>query len=87
MQDLHEANAILEAQRAELSGDGELLREAARWRDASPEECFAATIALCRDADHYLSLLAPDELERALAPDPLPADTLELLRAWRANAP
>lgn len=79
MVDLDEANAILEAQRAELSSDRELLREAALWRDASPRECFAAVIALCRDTDHYLGLLAPDELERALEPDPLPPSTLALL--------
>ena len=79
MSDLDEANAILEAQRAELSSDRELLREAAMWRDASPEECFATVIELCREADHYLSLLSPEELERALEPDPLPPSTLALL--------
>jgi hypothetical protein len=83
---LDEANAILEAQRAEQSGDAALLREAAMWRDATPEECFAAVIALCRDADYYLGRLASDELERALAPDPLPDDTLALLRLRRAAA-
>jgi hypothetical protein len=79
VRDLEEANAILEAQRAELSSDRELLREAEMWRDASPQECFAAVIALCRDTDHYLRVLAPDELERALEPDPLPPSTLALL--------
>ena len=76
---------MLEAQRAELSGDVEVRREAALWRTATPEECFAAVIELCRDTDHYLGGLSAEQLERALAPDPLPEDTLELLRAWRAN--
>jgi hypothetical protein len=82
---LDEANAILEAQRAEQSGDAALLRRAALWRDASPEECFAEVIALCKDADYYLGLLTADQLERALTPDPLPTDTIALLRARRAS--
>lgn len=86
MATLREANAILEAQRAEQSGDGALLREAALWRDATPQECFAAVIALCRDADHYLGLLSAEEIERALTPDPLPDDTLALLRSRRPGS-
>jgi hypothetical protein len=82
---LADANAILEAQRAELGGDEALRREAAPWRDASPAECFEAVIALCRDTDHYLAMLSAEQLERALAPVPLPADALELLRARRAG--
>ena len=85
MQTLAEANALLEAQRAELSSDDEVRREADLWRTATPAECFAAVIELCRDTDYYLGRLSADELERALAPDPLPDDTLELLRARRAG--
>jgi hypothetical protein len=69
---LAEANAILEAQRAYFDERAEIEREAAIWRDASPEECFAAMFALCAEADYFLSLLGPDELERAIQPDPLP---------------
>lgn len=82
---LDEANPVLEAQRAALSGDAALLREAALWRDATPAECLAAVIELCRDTDHYLAMLSPTELERALAPDPLPDDTLAMLASWRAS--
>ena len=82
---LQEANAILEAQRAELCSDAELRREADLWRTATPEECFAAVIELCRDTEHYLGMLSPEQLERALAPASLPEDTLELLREWRAG--
>lgn len=85
MQRMMEANAILEAQRAELCSDAELRREAESWRSATPAECFAAVIALCKDTDHYLGLLSAEQLERALAPEPLPPDTLELLRARRAS--
>lgn len=87
MSSLQEANAILEAQRAELSSDAELRREAELWRGVSPEECWAEVIELCRDTDHYLGLLTAEELERALTPDPLPADTLELLRSRHADGP
>ncbi len=85
MERLQAANAILEAQRAELSSDAELQREAELWRTATPAECFAAVIELCRDADHYLGMLTAEQLERALAPAPLPDDTLDLLRAARAG--
>ncbi len=74
MTTLAEANAILEAQRAYFAEDAELEREAAIWRDATPEECFATMLALCAEADHFLSLLDPDELERALRREPSPHD-------------
>jgi hypothetical protein len=83
---LPQANLILEAQRAVLCDDAELWREAELWRSATPEECLAEVIALCRDTDHYLGLLSAEQLERALAPAPLPDDTLDLLRAWRARS-
>lgn len=73
MSNLAEANAILEAQRAHFSERAELEREAQIWRDATPEECFATVIALCEEADHFLSLLAPEQLALALRPDPSPA--------------
>ncbi len=85
MASLEQANAILEAQRAELCGEAELWREAEMWRTATPAECFEAVIELCRDADHYLGMLSAEQLERALAPDPLPDDTLVLLEALRAD--
>ena len=74
MATLAEANAILEAQRAAHSGRGEIAREAALWRDATPEECLATAIALCAEADYFLSLLEPEQLERALRPEPSPYD-------------
>lgn len=76
MTTLAEANSILEAQRAFFREDAELEREAKIWRDATPEECFATVIALCAEADYFLSLLSPDELERALRPDPSPHDVV-----------
>jgi hypothetical protein len=78
---LSEANRLLESQRALLRRKDEREREAALWRDATPEECLAAMFDLCREADHYLARLTPAELERALVPDSLPADTLALLSA------
>jgi len=41
----------------------------------------------CDEAAFFLSRLPPDELEQALTPEPLPADTLELLAAlWQRRA-
>ncbi len=83
MRSLGDANALIEAQRAALSGDDHVRREVAPWRDATPAERLAALDALCRDTIRWLSRLAPDQLDRALAPDPLPEDTLALLGAMR----
>jgi hypothetical protein len=82
---LEAANLRLEAQRATLSQAAEREREAALWRDASPDECLAEVFALCREADHYLAQLEPAQLERALEPAPLPADTQALLVARRST--
>jgi hypothetical protein len=84
--DLGAANRRLEAQRAMLTGDDHVRREVAPWRDASPNERLAAAAALCRDAVRWLDRLAGDELERALAPDPLPDDAAPILRALRGGA-
>lgn len=73
--------AVLEAQRAYFASD-ELIRErAAMWRGASPEECLVAVIESCTEAAYFLSLKSPEELERVLAPVPLPPDTLLILEA------
>jgi hypothetical protein len=79
MATLAEANAILEAQRAANDERSQIEREAALWRDATPAECWAEGAALCRALDQALARLTPDQLARALAPDPLPDDTLALL--------
>ena len=71
--------AQLEAQRRYFASDEHLIERAAIWRDATPEECLAATFALCDDADALLAMKSPEELERALAREPLPPDTLEIL--------
>ena len=80
MRTLAEANAMLEAQRAANDQRSQIEREAALWRDATPAECWAEGIALCRVLELALSRLTPDQLERALRPDPLSEDTLALLR-------
>jgi hypothetical protein len=83
MRRLAEANALLAAQRVALSGDDHVRREVAPWIDATPAERLAAMAALCRDSVAWLSRLGPAELDRALAPDPLPDDALAILRAMR----
>jgi hypothetical protein len=79
MVDLAKENAILEAQREYFASDEHIKDRAARYRDMTPEQCLAEVIDLCRDAGYFLAMKSPDELERALAPDPLPADTVSIL--------
>ncbi len=73
--------AVLEAQRAWFASDAHIKERAAIWRDATPQECLEAVAELCAEAAFSLSRLPEDELERALTPDPLPADTIQLLEA------
>ncbi len=76
---LAEENAILEAQRAHFASDEHIIERAARYREMTPEECLAEVIDLGRDAEYYLAMKSEVELERALAPEPIPADTLAIL--------
>jgi hypothetical protein len=70
---------MLEAQRAYFASD-EMLRERAElWREASPAECFRATAEECETAIRMIDRLEPSLAERALAPEPLPGDTMALL--------
>lgn len=78
---LEELNAQLEAQRAYFASDEHIKERAAIWRDATREECVAAMIDKCREADYFLSLKSPDEIERVLEPEPIPPDTLAILEA------
>ena len=71
--------AQIEAQRAYFASDEHIRERAAIWRGVPPEECLAAVIEQCREAEYFLSMKPPAELERVLAPAPIPADTLELL--------
>ncbi len=87
MTTLAEANAILEAQRAVNDQHSQVEREAALWRDATPAECWAEGIALCRVLDRALARLTPEQLARALEPDPLPEDTLALLACRAGSSP
>ena len=71
--------AQIEAQRAYFASDELIKERAAIWRDATPEQCLAATQGLCDDAEIFLQMKSPDELSRALEPEPIPADTIAIL--------
>ena len=79
--------AMLERQRAYFSSDELIKERAAVWRGATPQECLAALAESCAEAAYFLSQYSPDVLEKALEPDPLPDDTVEILtRLWQARA-
>ena len=73
--------AQIEAQRAYFASDEHIRERAAVWRDATPAERLAAVADQCREAEYFLDLKTPEERERALAPAPIPADTLAILEA------
>lgn len=77
--------AQLEAQRAYFASDEHIRREVAVWRDATPAERLAEAAAMCEAGDAFLSRQDPETLERILRPEPLPADTIELLVALRRS--
>lgn len=79
--------AMLERQREHFSSDERIKERAAVWMDATPQECLAGLAAACADAAFFLSHYSPDVLEKALEPEPLPRDTVELLeRLWQSRA-
>lgn len=73
--------AKIEAQRAYFASDEHLKERAAVWRDATPEQCLAATIEQCREAEMLLAIKTPEERERVLTPQPLPSDVIAILEA------
>jgi hypothetical protein len=78
-----EMRAMLEAQRAYFASDEHIRREVAIWADTTPEERLAELAEMCAAGDFFLSQLDPAALERALAREPLPDDSLEIFMALR----
>jgi len=76
---LQAENLRLAEQVRALSGDEHIRREAAPWRDATPEERLAETWRLCALVPWFRSLWPADVRARADAPEPLPPSTLEIL--------
>ena len=78
-------NARLLAQAAMFGSDDQLVAEAARWRDASPEERLAETWRLCGMIPWFQALWSDDVRERAGRPELMPADTIALLERMVAQ--
>lgn len=76
---LQAENLRLAEQVRVLSGDDHVRREAAPWRDATPEERVAETWRLCALVPWFRSLWPEDVRARADAPEALPASTLAIL--------
>lgn len=72
---------MLERQRAYFASDERIVERAEPWRGATHEECLEATAAQCDEAVAFLAMLDDDAQERALTPEPLPADTRAILEA------
>ena len=76
---------MLEAQVAHFTSDDHVRAEVAVWSDSTPSERLAELQRMGEAADFYLARLSPEELERVLRPDPLPAESIALLAALRAH--
>jgi hypothetical protein len=66
-----------------FSSDQLLIERAAPFRDLTPEECWAETIASCKEVDWLFSLMEPDVRERAMQPEPIPDHVLRTLEAMQ----
>ncbi|HEY1548533.1 MAG TPA: hypothetical protein VGG28_11960 [Kofleriaceae bacterium] len=77
--------AMLQRQIAHFASDDHIRAEVAVWRDATPTERLAELEAMCKVADHFLAQLAPDQLERVLTREPLPAESLARLAQLRTR--
>ena len=71
------------AQVAEMSGEQHLWREAAQWRDATPETRLAVVVELCRAVPQLRELWPPDVATRADLATPLPDDVERILLGMR----
>lgn len=78
-----EMQAQLEVQRAYFASDELIIERASAWRHRTPEQCWSETLECCRMAERFLAMKTPQELERALAPLPLPEDTAAILDVLR----
>ena len=78
--------AMIEAQRSHFASDEHLKERAAIWANASPEQCLAAVAEQCREAEYFFSIKSDAERERAMASEPLPADTIAILEALQRTA-
>jgi len=76
--------AMLEAQVAHFASDDHIRAEVEVWRDATPAERIAELEEMCAVADHFLSQLSPEQLERVMTREPLPPDSIAVLTALRA---
>ncbi len=76
---LQAENLRLAEQVRALSGDEHVRREAAPWRNATPEERLAETWRLCALVPWFRSLWPEDVRARADAPESLPASTVAIL--------
>jgi len=74
-------NATLERQRAHFASDELLLERAEEFRGASPTECWAATRELCASLAWFVDRMEPDVRARALAPEPLSDEIVQILEA------
>jgi hypothetical protein len=72
---------ILERQRAYFASDDCLRERADLWRDATPEECWAATLESCREVEWLFALVDTDTRSRAEQPEPIPAAVIAILEA------
>ena len=82
---LQAENLRLAEQVRVLSGDDHLRREAAPWRDATPEERLAETWRLCALVPWFRSLWPEDVRARADTPESLPASTVAILERLKLS--
>lgn len=75
--------AMLERQRAYFASDDLLRERAALWRDATPEQCLAATIESCKEVEWMFAMMEPEVRERAIQPEPISTEILAILEAMQ----
>jgi hypothetical protein len=74
---------MLERQRAYFASDDCVRERAELWRDATPEQCWAATLESCREVEWLFALMDPDTRSRAEQPEPIPDTVISILEAMQ----
>jgi hypothetical protein len=83
--DLAEENARLMRQAEYFASDDRIKERAAMWRGVTPEDCLAAVVGSCKDAEFLLRMKDAATLERVLRPEPLPPDTEAILECLQTT--
>ena len=77
------ADDVLRRQVEYFRSDDHIRRRAEPYRGLSPAECVVATAECCSAVETLFEMMEPEVRERALRPEPIPAEIIAILEAMQ----